>query len=41
MELQQIKEKLFYGEEYNFLRSDPKLGGNIILLGLGGRGVCY
>lgn len=35
MELQQIKEKLRQ-KEYDFLWSDPKLGYNIILLGLGG-----
>lgn len=35
MELQQIKEKLRQ-KEYDFLRSDPNLGSNIMLLGLGG-----
>ena len=35
MNLQQIKDKLNQ-EEYDFLRSNPKLGNNIILLGLGG-----
>ena len=35
MELQQIKEKLRQ-KEYDFLRSDPYLGSNIMLLGLGG-----
>ena len=35
MNLQQIKDKLNQ-EEYDFLRSNPRLGSNIILLGLGG-----
>lgn len=35
MNIEQIKEKL-KSEEYDFLRTDPHLGNNIILLGLGG-----
>lgn len=35
MEIEQIKEKL-KSTEYNFLRTNPHLGNNIILLGLGG-----
>lgn len=35
MNLEEIKEKLA-SEEYGFLRSNPHLGNNIILLGLGG-----
>lgn len=35
MELQQIKEKL-HQEEYDFLRNNPNLDSNIMLLGLGG-----
>ena len=32
MNIEQIKEKL-KSEEYDFLRTDPHLGNNIILLG--------
>lgn len=35
MNIEQIKEKL-KSKEYDFLRTDPHLGNNIILLGLGG-----
>lgn len=35
MKLEEIKKKIA-GEEYDFLRNDPHLGKNIILLGLGG-----
>lgn len=35
MNIEQIKEKL-KSEEYDFLRTDPHLRNNIILLGLGG-----
>ena len=35
MNIKQIKEKL-QTSEYDFLRTDPHLGSNIILLGLGG-----
>ena len=35
MNVEQIKEKL-KSKEYDFLRTDPHLGNNIILLGLGG-----
>lgn len=35
MNIEQIKEKL-KSEEYDFLKTDPHLGNNIILLGLGG-----
>lgn len=35
MELHNIKTKLL-SSEYDFLRNDPRLGGNIILLGMGG-----
>lgn len=35
MDLHSIKTELL-SDEYDFLRDDPRLGGNIILLGLGG-----
>lgn len=37
---EQIKEKL-KSDEYEFLMKDKNLGNNIIILTLGGRGVCY
>lgn len=40
MNIHQIKDKL-KTEEYDFLRKNKYLGNNIILLTLGGRGVCY
>lgn len=36
MTLQQIKTKVEYSKEYSFLKENPKLGDNIIILGLGG-----
>ena len=36
MTIQQIRDKILFSKEYNFLKTNEHLGNNIILIGLGG-----